>query len=353
MTARRILPWFGGSAAVWSTCLVFYQTALLAGYLYARWLTKILHPRRQAATHIALLAGSLLLLPIGPRDGWSESSTQHPSWLIFRMLTVTIGPAFIALSATSPLLQAWLARRGKREPYRLFALSNLASLAALLAYPTVIEPFFGTRKQSAGWSLLYVLFAGTCGVVAWRTRKASILPVTQTGAKASVKQKIEWFALAACGSMLLLSVTNHIDENVAAVPLLWVLPLAVYLLSFIFSFGSFNIYRRALWIRLLAFALGILGYAIYNIDALIPVQLSLPIFLGGLFIICLFCHGELNRPAAPGRAPDGLLFCDCERRCGGRDCDWADCSNCIQRRLRTPAGACFHSGNGARADLER
>lgn len=284
---------------MWSMCLVFYQTALLAGYLFARLLTTYLRPRAQAATHIAVLAVSLLLLPVGPGENWRSPATDHPSWLIFRMLTVTIGLAFVALSATSPLLQTWLARRGTREPYRLFAVSNFASLAALLTYPTVVEPFFGTRKQSVGWSLLYVLFAVLCAVIAWRTRTVRSSAIAETRASASLRQRIEWFALAACGSMLLLSVTNHIDENVAAVPLLWVLPLAIYLLSFVFSFGWLNIYRRALWIRLLAIALGIVGYAIYNIDALIPVQLSLPIFLAGLFIICLFCHGELNRLRPP------------------------------------------------------
>ncbi len=212
------------------------------------------------------------------------------------MLTLSVGLPFVVLSATSPLLQAWLARGGSQEPYRMFALSNFGSLAALLSYPSLIEPLFGTRKQSVVWSLVYVCFASLCAVVAWQSLK-SMQPhgsLTPDGPAPPIR-KLLWFALAACGSMLLLAVTNHIDENVAAVPLMWILPLAVYLLTFVFSFGSLNIYRRSLWTRLLAFALGILGYAIYNINSLIAIQVSLPIFLGGLFICCLFCHGELNR----------------------------------------------------------
>ncbi len=178
----------------------------------------------------------------------------------------------------------------------MFALSNFASLAALLAYPSLIEPIFGTHKQSVGWSLLYICFVALCAAVAWQARNASESDrLEEAISEIPVTRKLLWFALAACGSMLLLAVTNHIDENVAAVPLMWVLPLSVYLLSFVFSFGAFNIYKRLLWIRLLAFALGILGYAIYSINSLIAIQISLPIFLGGLFICCLFCHGELNR----------------------------------------------------------
>ncbi len=275
---------------------MFYQVALLAGYLYARLLTRLASAKMQAGIHIAVLALSLLLLPIGPSEHWKFLSPENPSWLIFRMLAASVGLPFLALSATSPLLQAWLARGGSEEPYRMFAISNFASLAALLAYPTLIEPLLGTRKQSVGWSLLYVFFATVCTTVAWQTRtaKQSDHPERERP-DAPVFRGLQWFALAACGSMLLLAVTNHIDENVAAVPLMWILPLAVYLLSFVFSFGAFNVYKRSLWIRLLAFALGTLGYAIYNINSLIAIQISLPIFLGGLFICCIFCHGELNR----------------------------------------------------------
>ncbi len=291
------MPWFGGSAAVWSTCLVFYQLALLGGYSYAHLLTRKFSQSGQAIIHIALLATSLLALPIGPGNFWRPIQAAHPAWLIFAMLTATVGLPFVALSATSPLLQTWLAGMGSKTPYRMFALSNAASLAALIAYPSIVEPLLGTRAQSVEWSFLYGLFAVLCGTVAWYIRSAPVVRAQEEEEpeRTASSRKLWWFGLAACGSMLLLSVTNHINQNVAAVPLLWVLPLSTYLLTFVFSFGWLNLYRRSLWIRLLAFALGILGYAIYNINSLIAIPVSLPIFLGGLFICCLFCHGELNR----------------------------------------------------------
>ena len=297
--ARRLLPWFGGSAAVWSTCLVFYQVALLAGYVYARALSERLRPRLQASVHVALLVVSLLLLPIGPGPDRGAVATAHPALLIFELLALTLGIPFVALSATSPLLQSWFAAREGREPYRLFAISNFASLAALLAYPIVIEPLLGIERQRVFWSVLYAVFVLVCGIVAWRSRQLPTKPV-ENGASAPLAW--QWFALAACGSMLLLSITNHIDQNVAAVPLLWVLPLAVYLLSFVFTFGARRPYRRGLWLRLLALALGMLAYAMYNINVQMPLPFTLGIFLAGLLVCCVFCHAELNRlrPAASG-----------------------------------------------------
>ncbi|MBV9295369.1 MAG: fused MFS/spermidine synthase, partial [Acidobacteriaceae bacterium] len=297
LIANRILPWFGGSAAVWSTCLVFYQTALLVGYLYARFVTR-LPLRVQAVSHTLLLALSLTLLPIGPSVRWKPGPIENPSWLILGMLTVTIGLPFTVLSATSPLLQDWLARAGYGTPYRLFAVSNAASLIALLAYPLLVEPNLGVSQQSVWWSVLYVVFAALCALTAWRSQgaadKTAISTATPANPAASI-QKGYWFALAACGSMLLLSITNHISQNIAAVPLLWVLPLAIYLLTFILAFGAGRVYRRGLWLRLLASALGIMGYAIYNISAVEPIQVTLPVALAGLFVCCMFCHGELDR----------------------------------------------------------
>ncbi|HEY7210929.1 MAG TPA: fused MFS/spermidine synthase [Bryobacteraceae bacterium] len=281
---------------MWSTCLVFYQVALLAGYVYARVLANRLRAGAQSAIHLVVLAASLALLPIGPGESWKTASTAHPSWLIFRMLAATIGLTFVALSATSPLLQSWLARGKDKEPYRLFAVSNFASLAALIAYPLLIEPFLGTEQQRIVWSALYAAFAVLCGIATWHSRDVTL---SRALVNPTASAKWEWFALAAIGSMLLLSITNHVDANVAAVPLIWVLPLAIYLLSFVVTFGARNIYRQALWIRLLAFALGILGYAIYNINAQVPIQVSLTIFLCCLFVCCVFCHGELNRLRPP------------------------------------------------------
>ncbi len=296
LVAKRILPWFGGSAAVWSTCLVFYQTALLLGYFYARCLTRYFESRTQSAIHTLLLLASLTLLPIGPGERWRPGALQDPTWVILSMLTVTIGLPFIVLSSTTPLLQDWLARAGHTNPYRLFALSNLASFAALLGYPVAIEPILDTHSQRLWWSGAYVIFASLCGVAAWCSRNRTAQSRAEAvGTEIARAQKAYWFALAACGSMLLLSVTNHITENVAAVPLLWVLPLAIYLLTFVLSFGPKSAYKRAMWLRLLAVALGTLGYAIYDIRVTLSIQISLPIALLTLFVCCMFCHGELSR----------------------------------------------------------
>jgi hypothetical protein len=296
LIAKRILPWFGGSAAVWSICLVFYQTALLLGYLYARLLARYFNPRRQAAIHILVLAASLLLLPIGPGERWKPSALQDPAWLILGMLTVTIGLPFLVLSSTSPLLQDWLARGGYKAPHRLFALSNFASFAALLGYPLAIEPALDRRAQSVWWSCAYVAFVLLCGWTALRSRANG----PESRNEASIEEtprsrKLCWFALPACGSMLLLSVTNHITANVAAVPLLWVLPLAIYLLTFVFTFAPKKVYNRGMWLRLLAVALGTFGYAVYDIRFTEIIQFSLPTYLLALFVSCMFCHGELSR----------------------------------------------------------
>jgi hypothetical protein len=292
LIAKQILPWFGGTAAVWSTCLVFYQLALLAGYFYARVLTRYFAARVQAAMHVALLGASLLLLPVGPGLRWAHASMQHPVLAILGMLAATAGLPFALLSATSPLLQQWLTRQRYDAPYVLFALSNTASLAALLAYLFIVEPSWDIERQRTLWSFLYFGFAVLCGVSAWSARTSAIEPRIRI--EVSITRRGLWFALSACGSMLLLAITNHITQNVAAVPLLWVVPLALYLLTFMLSFARRRFYNRKIWLRVLAMALGFVGYAIYDIQAVEAIQISLPIFLFGLFAGCLFCHAELS-----------------------------------------------------------
>ena len=294
LVAKRILPWFGGSSAVWSVCLVFYQVALLAGYFYASVLARSFRQSKQVFIHITLLGCSLLLLPIGPSLGWKPGANDNPAWKILLMLTASTGLPFAMLSATSPLLQDWLSRASDTRPYRLFALSNVASLTALLAYPLLIETHLDATQQSVWWSAGFALFVVLCSAFAWQTRCVADASPVETRKPLAMTQKVYWLALSACGSMLLLSVTNHIDENVAAVPLLWVLPLAVYLVTFVVAFGS-GFYRRELWLRVLAFGLAMLAYAAYDIETSFPIQLSVPVFLAGLFIGCLFCQGELYR----------------------------------------------------------
>ena len=299
--AKLILPQFGGAAAVWAACLVFFQCALLLGYLYADVTSRRLTPGRQAQLHIALLALSLLFLPIAPRFLWWQHAESDPGAAILLLLTVSIGLPFVLLSATSPLVQVWFARaNAQREPYHLFALSNIASLLALLSYPLLIEPHMAAHRQAAVWSALFVIFVLLCAVVAWFARGGGV-PVAEadpeTAGRATVapalRAKLLWLGLAACSSMLLLSITNKLLEDVAPVPLLWVLPLALYLLTFALAFSKRIIYWRALSVRFLAVALGSLGYAIYEPMYTESVQVSVPVFCIGLFLCCWFCHGEL------------------------------------------------------------
>jgi hypothetical protein len=296
--AKAILPWFGGSAAVWSVCLVFFQSALLLGYFYAD-VTKRLNPRIQVAIHITLLFLCFVLLPVSPNPFWRPHPGEDPAWRILGLLTVSLGMPYVLLSATSPLLQSWYARSLPRSsPYHLFSLSNAASLLALLSYPFLIEPRLSTPKQEIAWSIAFVLFAALCAVAgfAGRTRgSAEVDETAEAQPEPSLVTKLQWLTLAACGSMLLLSITNHLTQNIAPVPLLWVLPLALYLLTFTLAFSRHRFYRRWIFIRLLAIALGVMGYAVYDPRSIEAVQLSVPLFCGGLFICCMFCNGELSR----------------------------------------------------------
>ena len=300
--AKLILPWFGGSAAVWATCLVFFQTALLLGYFYADATSRRLTPKRQSAVHLGLLVVSLLWLPIAPQIFWRAHVHVDPAWRILGLLTFSIGLPFVLLSATSPLLQTWYARRASgRSPYHLFAFSNFASLLALLCFPFLIEPRLSSRQQSILWSSVYALFAICCSLSAWfsRSNARNTFALTQSPAATeentspSYRTKLLWLSLSACGSMMLLAVTNHLSENVAPVPLLWVLPLALYLLSFALVFAKRSFYSRWFVARLLAVALGCAGFAIYDSSITHAIQISVPLFCAALFVICFFCHGEL------------------------------------------------------------
>jgi len=297
--AKQILPWFGGSAAVWATCMVFFQMALLAGYAYADWTTRRLAPRRQAMLHVGLLAASLLLLPIIPSAAWKPTGAENPSWQILGLLAVTIGLPYLLLSTTTPLVQAWFARRHQHAmPYRLFALSNLASLLALLAYPFTIEPWVSAHMQSFVWSACYVVFAVLCIWAAVSgARSGSAMPAAQAAnnppaaVKPSLGLRLEWMALAAMGSFMLLAVTNHLCQNVASVPFLWIAPLAIYLASFIFCFDHPRWYRRIVFLPLVAVALPMMAHHTSSLD----LREVVAIFAAGLFICCMCCHGELAR----------------------------------------------------------
>lgn len=298
--AKQILPWFGGAASVWATCLVFFQSILLAGYAYADWTSRCLAPKRQAWLHIVLLAASLLLLPIIPDASWKPGGDgdSGPTLIILGLLGATIGMQYFLVSATSPLLQAWYWRRFQGAvPYRLFALSNFASLLALLSYPVLIEPFLTLRGQSIAWSLGYVAFAVLCGATALASihgARAGVAPAASAAGAGDdrvplLSTRILWIALSATGSCVLLAVTNHLTQNIAAVPFLWVVPLSLYLITFILCFDHPRWYQRPVFLVLVGVMVPVL--AAYS-DSL-ELWVAAPLFTVGLFVLCMFCHGEL------------------------------------------------------------
>jgi hypothetical protein len=309
LIAKMILPWFGGSAAVWSASMLFFQLLLLGGYAYAHCSIRFLKARGQMALHVALLAASCALLPILPSPSWRPTEAGDPTFRILMLLAATIGLPYFLLSATSPLLQAWYVRRsGSTVPYRLFALSNFGSMLALVSFPFLVEPKLASRPQAYTWSASYVAFALLCAVTAWFSRQESrykpavesLDPESAPADPPSFGQLVLWVALAACASVLLVSVTNHMSQNVAPIPLLWVLPLALYLSTFIVAFESDRLYQRWLFLPLLAPALGGMAYMIYASEGNLTIKWAIPGFAAGLFVCCMMCHGELarRRPAA-------------------------------------------------------
>jgi hypothetical protein len=256
--AKIILPWFGGSAAVWTVCLLFFQIVLLLGYLYAHVVVRYLKPRVQGLLHIVLLLLSLLTLPIYPKLAFKPTAATDPTSGILVLLAATIGLPYFLLSTTGPLLQAWYAREFKGSmPYRLYALSNAGSMFALISYPSLFEWIFTIHQQSAIWSISYCVFVILCATAAYRSRR--MLPAEASARSAArkpaVRQYAMWLLLPACASLLLLAITNQLSQNVAAIPFLWVLPLCLYLLSFILCFESSGWYKRNPYLQLLAVAL--------------------------------------------------------------------------------------------------
>jgi len=295
LIARLILPWFGGSAAVWTTCMLFFQVVLLAGYAYAHALGK-LRGKSQPIIHTVLLLAAAATLPIMPAESWKPSGEQEPISRILLLLGATVGLPYFLLASTSPLIQAWFSRaRPGENPYRLFALSNFASLIALLGYPFFVEPIFAAREQVSLWSWLFAAFAILCAVVAWRTPQAA--PAAQAEVAAPIRKSdyAWWLALSAGGSVLLLAVTNHLTQNVASVPLLWLVPLTLYLATFIIAFEGKTWYRPTYLWPLILIALVAMAWLLIDSTYHYHLGLQLSVFLPGLFIGCLFCHGELYR----------------------------------------------------------
>jgi SAM-dependent methyltransferase len=310
--AKIILPWFGGSAAVWTVCMLFFQMALLLGYLYAHALVRYLKPRTQMLVHAALLLVSALALPIYPNASWKPLNGDEPTLRILGLLAMTVGLPYFLLSTTGPLLQAWYARRFRGAmPYRLYALSNAGSMVALLSYPVLFEPVFTTHQQAWMWSAAYGVFVVLCGGLALLAGPGGAPaagagrghgPGEESAAEdteavpPSAKKYLMWLMLPAVASLLLLAITNHLSQNVAAIPFLWVLPLSIYLLTFILCFEGSGWYRRNPYLQLLAVALGAMAYAL-SVDTTgsVPIRVMVPLFTMGLFTCCMVCHGELAR----------------------------------------------------------
>jgi SAM-dependent methyltransferase len=300
MIGKMILPWFGGSASVWTTCMLFFQVLLLLGYSYSHFVMRLLTARRQSYLHIGLLLLSLLCLPLAPSADWRPTGAENPTLRILLLLCASIGLPYFVLSTTGPLIQAWFAReRPGTVPYRLFALSNLGSLLALLAYPVLVEPGLPTRWQSLGWSALFVCFVASCALLAWRGRLGEAGPTIQVAVSGSAADtpgwaaRLTWVALAACPSVLLIADTSFLTENVAPIPLLWVLPLAIYLLSFIFCFERKGWYQRRVFLPLLVVGIGAMAYLpTLGLNAM-PVLLAMAVNLAAFFVVCMVCHGEV------------------------------------------------------------
>ncbi len=311
IAAKQLLPILGGSAAVWITCLVFFQTALLCAYLYAHWMAR----RSLWSLHFLLLIlASASAIAWSIRSLGTSGGSEHPFLTIFATLGASIGLPFIVLGATSPLMQIWWSRlQTSGIPYRLFALSNLASLLALGLYPTLIEPHFTLKTQRTAWCCGFALFALGSGILAWKTRSG-----TATAAATEADEEMErpgtpwrnkllWVLLPMGAAMQLSAVTSYLTANVAAIPLLWILPLSVYLLTLIIAFQIPHLLPRGIVTRLLIVMLGGLGYMLSQVDASWPISISIGFFLVEVFVSCLFCHSEAYA-LRPSRKSESTVF---------------------------------------------
>ena len=309
IAARQLLPVLGGSAAVWITCLVFFQTALLAGYLYAHWLTR----RVSATLHLLVLAaGAASAIAWAARPLLSQNGAQHPIATVFAALSLSIGLPFLALAATSPLMQVWWSRlQASGIPYRLYALSNLASLLALAAYPTLIEPQLTLRAQRIVFASGFAAFALISAWLTLKTRAAATvtaeMPEEADAPPAPLLHKLLWVLLPMGAAMQLSAVTSYLTSNVAAIPMLWVLPLIVYLLTLILAFQFRMMLPWAIIARVMVVMLGALAYSLSKTNVSWPLWLTLLFFLIELFFACFFCHSAACG-MRPKRASEATLF---------------------------------------------
>lgn len=314
MVGKFLLPWFGGTPAVWSTVMLFFQILLTGGYAYAYWLIGHIQTRRQSLVHLLLIVLAIALLawlsfvwtsPVTPAPDWKPQDVGSPIQDIFGLLTISVGLPYFILAANGPLMQAWFSRLFPERSYaRLYALSNAGSLVGLLAYPILIEPFFSVRLQGWIWSVGFALFGLLAAWIAVRSRSAAPRaqpvrsPVSSTERPSFALASL-WIALSATASLFLLSVTNQITQEVAVIPFLWVLPLALYLLSFIVAFSGEHGYQRRFYTILFIVSAGLTIFVMLRATSL-HVSWQILAYCLLLFAACMLCHGELYllRPAA-------------------------------------------------------
>lgn len=295
MIAKVILPSFGGGAAVWTTCMLFFQCLLLGGYCYAHGLITWLKPKQQGIVHGSLLLAALMMTPISV--GVIESTTS-PQFSILSILLTAIGLPYLVLSANAPLIQRWFAFDNESiSPYKLYALSNVGSLLGLLLYPFVIEPFVSLENQLMIWSIGFWLFAGGCALLALKLILKSshinklVAHITQPVAGTD---KIIWIMLSSIGVVVLLAVTSSMSQNISSIPFLWLLPLSLYLISFIVCFASDAWIVRKVWYCALLLSLPI-TFLLYFFASLFPLVVQVVLYSFVLISVCMVCHGELVR----------------------------------------------------------
>ncbi|HEV8312012.1 MAG TPA: fused MFS/spermidine synthase [Burkholderiaceae bacterium] len=303
--AKLILPRFGGGVAVWATCLVFFQAALLLGYAYAHQLVRRDGITKLRYAHLVLLLASLALLPIIPAPHGPWPANGAPGVQILVLLIATIGLPFTLLATTSPLLQAWIASGpAGRNPYRLFAVSNLASLAALVLYPWLIEPWLRTATQAKVWSAGYAAYVALvcfASVARAPTKDSSVRHADEGIADPppSRARSLAWIGLAALASYELVAITNHLTQNIPSIPMMWVLPLALYLLSFALCFDADRWYAPRPFFVATLLALLAMCWFLVDDRFVNDIGWQAGVFLAGLFLVCMYCHGELaaSRPS--------------------------------------------------------
>jgi hypothetical protein len=306
---RAILPWYGGSPAVWTTCMLFFQTVLLLGYLYAHLLTLIPSVRLQAIIHLVVTVAAFVSLPILPDASWKPTGGGDPTGAILMLLGFHVGLPYLLLSSTGPLMQAWFSRSlPGRSPYRLYALSNVGSLLALLTYPVLVEPTMTVREQTVAWGAGFGFFALIAALLSGRwwlpsveanegAHYATNAPTANDSGpieKPSWARRLSWLLLPALASVVLLATTNHVCQDVAVIPFLWVAPLALYLLSFILCFDSPRWYGRVYW-GVIAIVSIVAVSAMKKYGATDVLLLEIGVYFTALLSISMICHGELVR----------------------------------------------------------